>query len=413
MSPNPPLAATKAGIRKTALRIGAKRSITILRPFLAEAITRVDIAHYVFENLDRLALAIFTETNETEQLVGVPQSQVDDLLSQAQCAATVVAVGGHSFDLQRFCHRRHCRLESVRRINWRRGKLESKLARNRLLDLFALELLATLWLLTLLAVAPPTVAQTPAQGQQAPAQMQQPMQQMAQQQIPQQQMPQAQQQQFNQPQIPPQGTFLDQAPSEPPGANTISDLLATGRHFISTGNAAQAIAPLSKAIETKPNSAAVYFWRAVAYDEMGEPKKAMHDYSKSLNICKSQGMDSAQLRINLGNSLVKLNYLKEAIYDYQRAIEIEPENGVAHMLLARALLFKGDYENALSHLRKCEETGFSPNTLPYLKALALSGLGQVDDAKRELGQCLTDESKAKAPLLFKQANQLYKSLSPQ
>lgn len=264
-------------------------------------------------------------------------------------------------------------------------------------------------LATLATTTPlPVGGQTPLAAQQTPLAQQQ----MAQQQMPQQQIQQVPPQQFNQPQVPPQSTFLDPAPSAP-GASTIADLLATGRHFISTGNAAQAVAPLTKAIETKPNSAAVYFWRGVAYDEMGEAKKAMHDYSKSLNISKSQGMDSAQLRINLGNSLVKLNYLKEAIYDYQRAIEIEPDNGVAHMLLARALLYKGDYENAISHLRKCEEAGFNPNTLPYLKALALSGLGQVDDAKRELGPCLTDQSKAKAPLLYKQANQLYKSLSPQ
>jgi|AGTN01.3.fsa_nt_gi Tfp pilus assembly protein PilF len=262
-------------------------------------------------------------------------------------------------------------------------EVESKLARERLPVLFVMELL------TLLAVAPPSLAQMPPQRQQIP------------------------QQQFNQPQVPPQGDFLNPAPGATPSSIQITDLLATGRHFIANGNAAQAVAPLTKAIETKPNSAAVYFWRAVAYDEMGEPKKAMHDYSKSLNICKSQGMDSAQLRINLGNSLVKLNYLKEAIYDYQRAIEIEPDNGVAHMHLGRALLFKGDYENAISHLRKCEEFGFNPNMLPYLKALALSGLGQVEDAKRELGQCLTEDSKTKAPLLYKQANQLYKSLSPQ
>jgi tetratricopeptide (TPR) repeat protein len=188
-------------------------------------------------------------------------------------------------------------------------------------------------------------------------------------------------------------------------------MLATGRHYITNGNPTQAIEALTKAIETKPDSASVYFWRAVAYDEMGEPRKAMHDYSKSLTICKSQGMDSAQLRINLGNSLVKLNYLKEAIYDYERAIEIEPDNGVAHMHLAKALLHKGDFEGAITHLRKCEEFGFSPNMLPYLKALALSGLGQVEDAKREVSLCLTEEAKAKAPLLYKQASQLYKSLS--
>ena len=160
----------------------------------------------------------------------------------------------------------------------------------------------------------------------------------------------------------------------------------------------------------KPNNLSVYFWRGVAQDELGDPKKAVQEYAKSLKLAKSIGMDSAELRINLGHALMKLNFIKEATYDYQRAIEIEPTNTIAYECLGRAHLRTGEFEKALDSFRKAEELGLSGANIAYLKALALAGLGQKQDALAELAPCLTETTKKQKAEIFKEATALFGAL---
>ncbi len=155
-----------------------------------------------------------------------------------------------------------------------------------------------------------------------------------------------------------------------------------------------AITPLDKAAELRPGNLSVFFYRGLAYDESGDPERAVKEYAESLNLAKSIGMDSAELRINLGNSLMKLDYLKEAAYDYQRALEIDPRNGAAHLGLGRALLRTGKYEEALKNFRRCDELGYSNSSLPFVKALALNGLGRKDEAREELDTLIKSSSSA-------------------
>lgn len=157
-----------------------------------------------------------------------------------------------------------------------------------------------------------------------------------------------------------------------------------GRKYVESGDAKRGLNYFFQYVRIKPNDPNVHFWIGLAYDQLDEYKEAVGAYSRSLQLAQKLEMDSAELRINLGNSLMRLNYLKEAIFDYERAIEIEPRNGLAHLYLAKALLQNGEFENAFEELTKCGELGITDSSIPYLKGLALKGQGKQEEAKQQL-----------------------------
>lgn len=182
--------------------------------------------------------------------------------------------------------------------------------------------------------------------------------------------------------------------------------VTAARQMISTGNPAFAVDSLDQAVKLRPRNLSVYFYRGLAYDEAGDPSTAVKNYLESVDRAKTVGMDSAELRTNLGNSYMKLNFFDDAIVEYQRAIEIEPASGTAHMQLGRALLSKGDYPAALKSLRKCETLGINDPTVSYLKALCFAAMKQKQEALTELAPLLTPASASKNPQLNKLAEDL-------
>ncbi|MBX9692140.1 MAG: tetratricopeptide repeat protein [Cyanobacteria bacterium] len=211
-----------------------------------------------------------------------------------------------------------------------------------------------------------------------------------------------------------QGSWLPaagQGKQPSPQERQFETLIDQAQSQIVNGQPAQALELLSQATNLRPNSIPLYFWKGMAFDALGDPRKAVTEYAHSLRLAKSVGMDSAELRINLGHSMLKLGFIKEAVYDYGRAIEIDPESAPAYQYLGRACLKQGKFENALQAFRKAEELGLSSPSLPYLKALALSGLGQIADARDELAPCLSDSTREREPGLFEEAASLNKALS--
>jgi len=184
----------------------------------------------------------------------------------------------------------------------------------------------------------------------------------------------------------------------------------SARQMISSGNPTFAIESLDKAVKLRPRNLSVYFYRGLAYDESGDPSRAVKDYLESLDRAKTVGMDSAELRMNLGNSYMKLNFFKDAIVEYKKAIVIDPSNGAAHLQLGRVQLTNGDYSDALKSMRKAESLGYNDPGLPYLKALALAALGEKQEALGELEPLLHEDASQRSPQLSKLAEDLKKDL---
>lgn len=169
-------------------------------------------------------------------------------------------------------------------------------------------------------------------------------------------------------------------------------LIKQATDMIAAGQLDSAIGLLQKSLEYRKVDPTPQFLLGLIYDQKGNSQAALSNYTMSVKKATSLGMDSSQLRINLANTLVKLNFLKEAEFDYKRAIEIDDKNEVAHLNYGRLLLFKGDNAGAFRELQRAHELMATDPNLPLYEALALRGLGNIEESRLQL-QVFLDRAK--------------------
>ncbi len=169
-------------------------------------------------------------------------------------------------------------------------------------------------------------------------------------------------------------------------------LIRQATDMIAVGQLDSAIGLLQKSLGYRKVDPTPQFLLGLIYDQKGDSQAALTNYTLSVKKATSLGMDSSQLRINLANTLVKLNYLKEAEFDYKRAIVIDDKNEVAHLNYGRLLLFRGDYSGAFRELQRAHELMATDPNLPLYEALALKGLGNIEESRLQL-QVFLDRSK--------------------
>ena len=186
----------------------------------------------------------------------------------------------------------------------------------------------------------------------------------------------------------PASVFTELVPGEPDRER----LIPQGQTFFMQGQFERAQSCFNSYVQLHPQDPTGYFWIGRAAQQNGQNEQAARYYAHSETLAKQLGMDSDQLRVNLGNSLLKLNYFKEAIYDYERAIRINDKNIFAHFNLGKALLLTGQSNRALNEISKASELGYTDPSASLMRALALKNLGQLDESKREAQRFLDDPS---------------------
>lgn len=203
-----------------------------------------------------------------------------------------------------------------------------------------------------------------------------------------------------------------QSPAVPPAyqpvppANKVAqsnpwNLLNNARAMIYQGQPQNALQLISEFIKLKPLEPEGYFWRGVALDNMQQTEQALSAYAAGVQQVLKAGMDSAELRMNAGNDLLKLGRLEQAIEQYRRAAQIDPGLPLVHLNLGRALIEKGDYNSALECFQRCEDLHYKPYQLSYYRAKALKKAGRIDDARAQVLMALsklTDGSPASLKL---------------
>ena len=118
----------------------------------------------------------------------------------------------------------------------------------------------------------------------------------------------------------------------------------TGEEFVSAGNYKDAIEQFTKAIDLQPDFADAYIFRANAYEKLNMLKEAAEDYDRASTFLSNNTVVLYQA--------ARLNYL---LGEYQNAIEkadasiiLKKTNPDAYVIKAKALMALGRYEEAMA-----------------------------------------------------------------
>lgn len=171
-------------------------------------------------------------------------------------------------------------------------------------------------------------------------------------------------------------------------ASAAWDLLLRARQDLTAGNLERALAHAQRFIDAKPLEPEGYFWEGVIYDELDDHAAALRSYKEAVDTVLKAGMDSADLRVNLGNALLKLGKGEDAIWQFRRAIEIDSRLAMAHLNLGRAYLEKEEPAKALECFQHCRELHCNAPQLYYYSAKAYKQLGRTAEAQAQAEQAL-------------------------
>lgn len=145
---------------------------------------------------------------------------------------------------------------------------------------------------------------------------------------------------------------------------------------LAAGDAEEAVRILRRALETEPEDPGLLGHLGAALHRSGDFGGAEQAYRAALAVDPAQ----AEAWLNLGITLQETGRLEKAAAAYVRAVSAAPGSLVARIRLAEALLARGDAESALAEIERGQRIDPAHPSLLADRALALLGLGRMDEA---------------------------------
>lgn len=130
-------------------------------------------------------------------------------------------------------------------------------------------------------------------------------------------------------------------------------LLDDGIFDIRNGRFEDAVQKINQSIELKRDWELSYFYRAVAYQTLGEFNDALLDYTKAIQL-NPRMTDAYYNRayINLTRKDIQNPDLQKTVEDLNKALELDPKFIDALYAMAAAQKKLGNYHTALEYLEK-------------------------------------------------------------
>ncbi|MBR1806300.1 MAG: tetratricopeptide repeat protein [Selenomonadaceae bacterium] len=141
----------------------------------------------------------------------------------------------------------------------------------------------------------------------------------------------------------------------------------------------RAIADYDAAIELDPNFAAAYNNRGAAYADMEQHEQAIDDYDTAIELDPNY----FEAYNNRGVAYYNLGELELAIVDYSKAIEINPNNAVVYLNRGVAYVMSENLQRAFADADKAIQLNPNLAYAYYIRGLCLEEFGDADKAQAD------------------------------
>lgn len=141
----------------------------------------------------------------------------------------------------------------------------------------------------------------------------------------------------------------------------------------------------SEAIEINPNNALAYYGRAYAYDALKDYPRAIEDCTKAVQFDSPRLVDAYN---NRGEAYRKSGNFTQAIADYNKALELNPNYVTAYNNRGIAYRRLNNYAQAFADYNKAIELKPDYFFAYYNRAYAYQTLGQYDKALADYNKAL-------------------------
>lgn len=135
---------------------------------------------------------------------------------------------------------------------------------------------------------------------------------------------------------------------------------------------------IEKAIESYPEYGEFYYSRGILQNSRDRFSKAIEDFDMALE--KGLNTDLFGIYVNRGFSFLGLGEFDNAIADFSKAIDIDPENASGYHSRARAYYHLDNFEEAINDLKKSVELNQSNPVMYYDLGMAYLRIDDISNA---------------------------------
>lgn len=173
-----------------------------------------------------------------------------------------------------------------------------------------------------------------------------------------------------------------------------------GRFLLRSGQPAQAMRELERALELRPQDFWSNFYQGACAFRLGRYDDALRAY----RVCVALAPDCAECFYNRGLAEAALGHTERALYDYNRALQLTP--GLAAAALSRGILHyqAKRYQEALADFRWALDQGGDGATVHYHTALVYASRKERGAALESLRRVFAHDGR------HKEARELYDRL---
>lgn len=161
---------------------------------------------------------------------------------------------------------------------------------------------------------------------------------------------------------------------------SIEETLQNAKELRNALKYSEAIELLTRALQDG-GDARLFYSRSIAFDLMGRPEEAIKDLSSAIE------RDATNPKYFYDRGSILANDLKnnaDAVVDFERALELRPEDAEAHLQCSLSLLLLGKAEEGLGHAQAALRFAPHDSLTHFCLGHAFRSLARYDDAVASL-----------------------------